>query len=30
VIAGPYPSREAAERAGIASDRPFWVFEAGP
>ena len=30
VIAGPYPSREAAERAGIASDRPFWVYEAGP
>ena len=30
VVAGPYPSREAAERAGIASDRPFWVFEAGP
>lgn len=30
VIAGPYPSRAAAERAGIATDRPFWVFEAGP
>lgn len=30
VVAGPYPSREAAERAGIASDLPFWVFEAGP
>lgn len=30
VIAGPYASREAAERAGVASDRPFWVFEAGP
>lgn len=30
VIAGPYASREAAERAGIASDRPFWVYEAGP
>lgn len=30
VIAGSYPSREAAERAGIASDRPFWVYEAGP
>ena len=26
VILGPYPSREAAEQAGAASKRTFWVY----
>ncbi len=30
VIAGPFPSREAAEDAGRRSGLPYWVYEAAP
>lgn len=30
VVLGPYPQREAAERVGRASGRPYWVFAAQP
>lgn len=30
VVMGPYDSRDAAERAGIASKLPHWVFEGAP
>lgn len=30
VLLGPYPSREAAERAGMLSGRAYWVFEGPP
>ncbi len=30
VVAGPFPSREAAEDAGRRSGLPYWVFEAAP
>ena len=30
VVAGPFPSREAAEDAGRRSGLPYWVFEASP
>lgn len=29
VVLGPFPTREAAERAGMAADLPFWVFDTG-
>jgi SPOR domain len=29
VVLGPFPSRDAAERAGMAADLPFWVFDTG-
>lgn len=30
VVAGPFPTREAAEEAGRRSGIPYWVFEANP
>ncbi len=30
VVAGPFPTREAAEEAGRRSGLPYWVFEANP
>lgn len=30
VLLGPYPSREAAERAGMLAGRAYWVFEGPP
>jgi cell division protein FtsN len=30
VVAGPFPSKEAAEEAGRRSGIPYWVFEANP
>lgn len=30
VVAGPFPTRQAAEGAGERSGLPFWVFEASP
>ena len=30
VVMGPYDSRDAAERAGMASRLPYWVFEGAP
>jgi cell division septation protein DedD len=30
VVLGPYPTREAAERAGKATGRTYWVFEGAP
>jgi cell division septation protein DedD len=30
VVAGPFPTREAAEDAGRRSGLPYWVFEAAP
>lgn len=30
VVLGPYDSRDAAERAGMASRLPYWVFEGAP
>ena len=30
VVLGPYPTRQAAEQAGRASGRAFWVFEETP
>lgn len=30
VVAGPFPTREAAEEAGRRSRLPYWVFEAPP
>jgi hypothetical protein len=30
VVLGPYDSRDAAERAGMASRLPYWVFEGVP
>ncbi len=30
VVLGPYDSRDAAERAGMASKLPYWVFEGAP
>lgn len=30
VVLGPYDTREAAERAGMASRLPYWVFEGAP
>lgn len=29
VVIGPFPTREAAERAGMSADLPFWVFDTG-
>ena len=29
VVLGPFDTREAAERAGMAADLPFWVFDTG-
>ena len=30
VVAGPFPTREAAEESGRRSGLPYWVFEANP
>ena len=30
VLLGPYDSRQAAERAGMASRLSYWVFEGAP
>jgi len=30
VVAGPFPTREAAEEAGRGSGLPYWVYEAAP
>ena len=30
VVLGPFDSRDDAERAGIASKLPYWVFEGPP
>ena len=30
VVLGPYPTRAEAEAAGVASRRPYWVFEGAP
>ena len=30
VVAGPFPTREAAEDSGRRSGLPYWVFEANP
>ncbi len=30
VVLGPYDTRDAAERAGMASRLPYWVFEGAP
>lgn len=29
VVLGPFATREAAERAGMSADLPFWVFDTG-
>jgi len=29
-VLGPYDTRDAAERAGMASRLPYWVFEGAP
>jgi hypothetical protein len=30
VVAGPFPTREAADDAGRRSGLPYWIFEATP
>jgi hypothetical protein len=29
-VLGPYDTRDSAERAGMASRLPYWVFEGAP
>lgn len=30
VVAGPFPTRDAADRAGMNTGIPYWVFEGSP